>query len=121
MTAVGRVRVQQQKYADAASMLAGALRSYEKVRPGHWDRFNCQALLGASLAGQRNHPEAERLLVSGYEGMLAQKATMPPDGQTELDFAGARIVELYRAWNKEDKAGEWAGRVQTSRPVTAPR
>jgi tetratricopeptide (TPR) repeat protein len=129
MNGLGRARLGQQEYAAAASILADALKSYERIAPTHWERFACQALLGASLAGEGvgNYVEAERLLLAGHQGMLERRSTLPTDGLFELDAAGTQIVQLYRTWRREDKAAEWAERIRqlrpppTSNPQPAPR
>jgi tetratricopeptide (TPR) repeat protein len=112
MTALGRARLQQAKYAAAATVFVSTLETYERALPQSWERFRCQVLLGASLAGERKYPDAERLLVSGYEGMVERKATIPPDGRAELEFANTQIVKLYEAWQKPDKAAAWTQKAQ---------
>ena len=111
MTGLGRVRLLQGKHREAATVLADALKEYERSLPQNWERYRCQALLGASLAGEQKYQAAEPLLVSGYEGMVERRATMPPDGRSELDYAATQIVQLYGAWKKPDKAAEWAKKV----------
>jgi hypothetical protein len=68
--------------------------------------------LGASLAGQKRFEEAEPLLVSGREGMVQRKATVPADSLGLVVRAGQRIVELYESWGKLEKAAEWRQKVQ---------
>lgn len=48
--------------------------------PESWERYNCQSLLGASLAGEREYDEAEPLLASGYQGMSQRQASIPAEG-----------------------------------------
>ncbi len=50
---VGRVGLLQQKYRAAETTLRDLLKGYERAAPDTWDRYNCQSLLGASLAGQK--------------------------------------------------------------------
>jgi non-specific serine/threonine protein kinase/serine/threonine-protein kinase len=119
MTALGRVRLLRGKYKEAATILSDALKTYERAMPQSWERYSCQALLGASLVGEQKYQEAEPFLVSGYEGMAERRSMMPPDGRSDLDDAGARIVELYGAWKKQDKAAEWTQRLQQSGVLTA--
>jgi eukaryotic-like serine/threonine-protein kinase len=99
--------LQKHRYPDAESLLREALRGYEKTRSDTWDRYNCQRLLGVSLAGQKKYQEAEPLLLSGYEGMRQKESTIPAAKRSELNQAGNRIVQLYRDWRKSDKAAEW--------------
>jgi non-specific serine/threonine protein kinase/serine/threonine-protein kinase len=120
MSALGRARLQQRNYAGAARVLADALNAYERALPQSWERYQCQALLGASLAGDRKYSDAERHLLAGYEGMNQQQAVMPPDGRPRMDEAAARLAELYGALNRPDKAAEWAERAKQARVPAAP-
>ena len=112
MSALGRVRLPQEKYAEATTILQDALKGYERAIPQRWERYYCQVLLGAGLAGERRYADAEPLLVSGYEGMIERRATIPLDRHAELDYAAAQVVRLYVAWKKQDKAAEWTKKVQ---------
>ena len=94
--------LKQAKYADAEPLLRECLVIREKELPDHWLRWNALSMLGEALSGQGKHAEAEPLLIEGYEKML------PPD---PLSFrkreALDRIIALYEAWGKPDKAAEW--------------
>jgi hypothetical protein len=69
--------------------------------------FDRKSLLGASLAGQKKYAEAEPLLLEGYRGMLARRDRIGVPERYHLDRAREWLVELYNAWSKPDKAGEW--------------
>jgi hypothetical protein len=45
--------------------------------------------------------------VAGYEGMKQREAKIPPQGKVRLSEAVERMVRLYDAWGKKDKAAEW--------------
>jgi tetratricopeptide (TPR) repeat protein len=64
--------------------------------------LNAMSLLGASLAGQGRYEEAEPLLVRAYEGMV--------EGAQWKSAALERLLALYEAWGKPEKATEWRGR-----------
>jgi eukaryotic-like serine/threonine-protein kinase len=112
MGALAEVELKQQKCADAEPLLREAVSTTEKTGPDTWNRYYLQALLGASLAGQKRFAEAEPLLVSGREGMLQRQATVPTDNLSRMVQAGQRIVELYESWGKLEKAAEWRQKVQ---------
>ena len=76
------------------------------------------AMLGGSLLGQKKFAEAEPLIVSGYEGMKAREAKIPPPVCRDLTDAAERVVKLYEAWGKKDKAAEW--RAKLAKPPTRP-
>jgi hypothetical protein len=63
--------------------------------------------LGGSLLGQKKYREAERLLLSGYEGMKQREGAILPAGRMRLEEGRQRIVELYTAWGKPEKAAAW--------------
>jgi non-specific serine/threonine protein kinase/serine/threonine-protein kinase len=87
---LGRVWLLQQKYSEAEGTLRDALKAYERALPDSWNRFHCQSLLGASLAGQKKLAEAEPLLLSGYDGMKQREAAIPvPDRRDLADAATA--------------------------------
>ena len=76
-----------------------------KSMPGTWLHYNAMSLLGGALAGQKKYAEAEPLLVEGYENMKP-----PPPAAVRKKEALERVVELYEAWGKPDKAKEWRAR-----------
>lgn len=107
----GLVQVQQRKYREAENTLREALPVHEKTGPDKWQRYNCQSLLGASLAGQKRYAEAEPLLVSGYVGIRERKASISAVNKYFFDEAKKAVVRLYVDWNKPEKAAEWRARI----------
>ncbi len=71
------------------------------------ETFETKSLLGASLLGQKKYADAEPLLLDGYEKMKESAKTIPPHELPRLKQVGERIVQLYEAWEKPDKAREW--------------
>jgi tetratricopeptide (TPR) repeat protein len=113
-TNIGWLRIQQQKSAEAASVLRHALSVLERTAPDSWERFDCQNLLGQSLAAQMQYADAETLILKGYEGMSLRK----PTAQAAISLAtvgGARqaILNLYQAWGQAGKRAEWASKLGT--------
>ena len=66
-------------------------------------------LLGASLAGQKDYPEAERLLVESSRGLQQHQASLPPifNAPRRIQESLERLVQLYDAWGKPAQATEW--------------
>ena len=60
-------------------------------------------MLGEALAGQERYEQAEPLLIAGHQGVSKAKDT-PPARRHE---AVQRLVGLYEAWQKPDKAAEY--------------
>jgi hypothetical protein len=63
-----------------------------------------------SLRGQGKYAEAEPLLISGYEGL--QKLSPAISAEANFPEAGQRLMRLYTAWGKPEKAAEWRQRLE---------
>ena len=90
-----------------------ALAVLDKKSPDDWQNFETRSLVGASLLGQKKYAEAEPFLLHGYEGMKAREAKIPARSRRRLLEAGKRIVTLYNAWGKPDKAEEWRKKLES--------
>jgi hypothetical protein len=44
---------------------------------------------------------------SGHEGLTARETKNPAQFKIRLTEAGARIVQLYEAWGKPERAAQW--------------
>jgi len=119
-TSLNSVWLQQKRDVEAERGLRDALKLYEKASPELWERYYCQGLLGASLAGQKKFAEAEPLLVSGYEGMAQREAGIPFRDRSRLAEAGNRIVKLYQDWGRPEKAAEWNQELKQTRFAASP-
>jgi tetratricopeptide (TPR) repeat protein len=107
LAALGFNLLQQQKWAAAEPVLRDALAIHEKQEPDAWAACHSRSLLGGSLLGQKKYAEAEPLLLAGYEGMRRREDRLPPQGKGQLTTALERLVRLYDAWGKKDKADPW--------------
>jgi serine/threonine protein kinase/tetratricopeptide (TPR) repeat protein len=99
-------------YAAAEPLLTEALNCHKRINTDTWVRYNCESLLGASLAGQRKYAAAESLLLSGYQGMLQRKTTIPWERRPALQNGAERILQLYESWGKSEKAVPWRKKLQ---------
>jgi serine/threonine protein kinase/Flp pilus assembly protein TadD len=99
---LGYALLRQGKAADAEGALRECLAIREKETPDDWLRWNAASLLGEALSAQGKHAEAEPLLVKAWEGMAS-----PPARAENKREALERIVALYEAWGKPEKAAEW--------------
>ena len=106
LTALGRNLLGQQKWADAEPLLRRALATWDAKRPDDWTRFDTRSLLGESLLGREKYAEAEPLLLSGFEGLKAHEAKLDASRKGFPAVAGERVVRLYEAWGKPEKAAE---------------
>jgi tetratricopeptide (TPR) repeat protein len=109
-----RAYLEARRWAEAKRLSREFLRLREKRQPGDWWRFHTMSQLGAALAGQKKSAEAEPLILEGYRGMKAREAKIPVPHGKKLAEAAARIVTLYEAWGKVDKAAEWRRNLETA-------
>jgi serine/threonine protein kinase/tetratricopeptide (TPR) repeat protein len=100
--------------ADAEPLLRQALAIRQEKLPDDWATFDTRSLLGGILLDRENYAEAEPLLVSGYDGLEARAAKIPAPLKDRLPEAGKRVVALYEAWGKNDKAAEWRARLSSA-------
>jgi tetratricopeptide (TPR) repeat protein len=111
MAWLGLDLLKQRKYAEAEPFVRECLKIRERSAPDNLMTFNTRSLLGGSLLGQEKYAEAEPLLLAGYEGMKRREATIPPGGRVRLTEANERLVQLYEAWGKPEKAAVWRARL----------
>jgi hypothetical protein len=121
MATLGLILMKQQKWAEAEPVLRDCLKIREAKEPDEWSTFNTRSVLGGCLLGQTRFSEAEPLIVDGYTGLKARAAKMPAPAKKYLAEAGARIVPLYEAWGKNEKAEEWRNRLAPAADSTRPK
>jgi hypothetical protein len=113
--------LEARRWAEAEATARRCLEARTRKQPDDWLRFLTMSQLGAALAGQAKYPEAESLLIGGYEGMETREAKIPAPFRKLLAAAAARIVPFYEAWGKPDRAAEWRKKLEDSaatRPKT---
>jgi tetratricopeptide (TPR) repeat protein len=115
---LGLALLRQRKYTEAERSFRESLEIAEKKHLDGWGTFLARSHLGASLLGQQRYIEAEPQLLAGYEGMKQREAQMRMEGVAHLKLylteALERLVHLYDAWGRKDKADEWRKKL----PVT---
>jgi serine/threonine protein kinase/tetratricopeptide (TPR) repeat protein len=104
---LGAVLVKQQKYQEAEPILRQSHSTWKKKEPDTWYHCYMESLLGAALAGQKRFGEAESFVVNGYEGLKKRESLLPEQYKGRVVEALERVVQLYDAWEKKDKADEW--------------
>jgi tetratricopeptide (TPR) repeat protein len=97
----------QGNYSKAESVLHVAPAARERMDAEGWETAWARSLLGGALVGQRKYADAEPLLVAGYSGMKEREMRIPVPERTKLTEALDRVVQLYDAWGKKDKADLW--------------
>ncbi len=79
----------------------------ERLNAQHWTTHNARSYLGASLAGQQKYEEAEPLLLTGYQGLVAQRDQIDSASLRAPEIALQRLIKLYEDWGKPDVAQNW--------------
>jgi tetratricopeptide (TPR) repeat protein len=112
MTNLATVYLDEHDFKHAETCLRHVLAGYEITAIDGWRRYRSQSLLGTSLVGQQRYPEAEPLVISGYEGLVQRQTSLPRGLGSELADAADRIAQLYRAWGKPWEAARWSRKVE---------
>jgi serine/threonine protein kinase len=107
MACLGGSLLQQRRYAKAEPVLRVCLAIRARRRPHAWTTFNSKSVLGSALLGQKKYADAEPLLLEGFQGMKQRQVKIPIEGQIRLTEALERLVQLYDAWGKKEKAAQW--------------
>ncbi len=115
---VVKLLIAQEKYADAEQLARGNLPGKVWMRAEEdWHTADTRSLLGESLVGQGQYEEAEPHLLEGHAGLDAttpigrRRRHLPPSVE--------RLVHLYEAWGKPDKAAEWRAKLPTEQDAVA--
>jgi hypothetical protein len=111
MARLGLTLLALHRGVDSEPLLRECLTIRRNSQPEAWTTFNTCSLLGASLMDQGKYAEAEPLILSGHAGMVVRAATIPPGAKIRLTEAADRIVKLYDAWGKPEKAAAWRARL----------
>jgi serine/threonine protein kinase len=99
--------VEQRKYSQAEPILRQALTYRDKGDKDDFQLYRAQAFLGAALNGLKRYPEAEKLLLSGQQGLEQRVSRMPADQKKWLRFSAEQMVDLYSNWGKPEEAAQW--------------
>jgi serine/threonine protein kinase/tetratricopeptide (TPR) repeat protein len=107
--------LEQMRFTEAEQVAREALVIQTNKEPDAWTTFNTQSLLGGALLGQKKYADAEPLLVQGYEGMKKREAKIPKNLKVRQIEALERLVQLYDAWGKPDRAAEWRKKLEATK------
>jgi eukaryotic-like serine/threonine-protein kinase len=114
---LGRMLLDEKRWAEAERALRRGLAIREAKQPDLWPTFNVKSLLGAALLFQGKFAQAEPLVLAGYEGLKTRESALSGKTKPRLAEAAARIIQLYEAWGKKDKAESWRARL--AKPETS--
>jgi serine/threonine protein kinase/tetratricopeptide (TPR) repeat protein len=96
---------------DAESVARECLRLREAAQLRDWWYFQTSSQLGAALLAGGKYGEAEPHLIRGYEGLSGSERQMPAEKRKNVAAAGARIIRLYEAWGKPERAALWRAKL----------
>jgi eukaryotic-like serine/threonine-protein kinase len=103
------------KPAEAETVLRECLAIRQEHQPEWWETFDTKSLLGRSLLEQNKYADAEPLLLAGYEGMKKATGVTDAERQSRLIENAERLVQLYEATGKKDKADTWRKKLQEAK------
>ncbi len=110
---LGLLRAEQGRYEEAEKLLTESLERRRRVQgPEHERAIRNVMYLGWVYSKQQRYNEAEKFLLDAFE--LSYRVLGPLDKSTTESIG--KIVELYEAWGKPEKAEQWRAelsRVQT--------
>jgi tetratricopeptide (TPR) repeat protein len=111
----GALLLSQKKPVEAELKLRECLTIRKKMQPDDWTTFDTKSMLGEALVEQKKYADAEPLLRSGYEGLKQREAKIPSQDKGRLNKALERLVQLYEAWGKKDKADQWRKELEAAK------
>jgi serine/threonine protein kinase/tetratricopeptide (TPR) repeat protein len=115
--ALGWALTENGQAKEAEPILRKCLEARRKDLPkAHWLTANAESLLGGCLTALKRYEEAEPLLLHAHADLRAASKTPPP----RLRQAGERIVRLYQAWDKKDKADHWRQKLEEAKRAAKP-
>ncbi len=101
-------------HAEAEPLLREVVEIRTKLFPDTWLVASANALHGEALLGLRRFAEAEPLVVSGCEGLVARETKMPAASRALIPKAKDRVLRLYAEWDAAEpgkgydaKLAEW--------------
>ena len=110
MTLVAKLLLERRAPGDvekADVVLRECLDIRGKTLPAdHWQVIETEGLLGESLTLLRRFEQAESVLLESHRKLEAAGGPRGEQGRELL----ARLVRLYRAWDRSDDADKWASR-----------
>jgi non-specific serine/threonine protein kinase/serine/threonine-protein kinase len=105
MMVVGLSLLDLHRAGEAEPLFRECLRlRQESLPPGHWLIASAESILGECLTAERRYAEAEALLLRSRASLEAERKS---SGDPRVVQATERLVALYDAWGKPDKAAEW--------------
>ncbi|HMX25741.1 MAG TPA: tetratricopeptide repeat protein [Blastocatellia bacterium] len=101
---LGSLMIETNRLQEAEATLREAVKiARQALPPGHWRIALAESALGECLTVLRLFAEAEPLLLESYATLKAKRGERDRSTQRTL----RRIIMLYQAWGKPDKAAQY--------------
>jgi serine/threonine protein kinase/Tfp pilus assembly protein PilF len=111
LVALADFRLEQGDVAVAEELVREALQVQAATLPAdHWRNAHARTVLGSCLAARGQFQEAEPLLLDGCDALQAARGAKDRNVQKTL----RRLISLYEAWGRSDRAAEWSAVLVTS-------
>ncbi len=105
--------MRQAKWREAEASLRECLPLRQQLEPDEWTTFNTMSMLGEALLGRASTAEtsdlrtellieAERLLLTGYEGLVQYQSFIPKQAESRIPESLDRLIQLYIVLNRPD-------------------
>jgi tetratricopeptide (TPR) repeat protein len=98
------VLVAQGKGREAETLVREALAIFREKQPDSWRVADIESVLGSCLVAQGRFVEAEPILLRSYPILKADPGT----GSSYAPAALQRILDLYNAWGRPERAAAWS-------------
>jgi tetratricopeptide (TPR) repeat protein len=112
LAALGEHLLSWERWSEAESTLRECLALRKRHPVVAWPRYFTASALGEALFHLGRFDEAEPLVLSGYEGLKARKSSLGKGNEPYFVATTRRVVQLYEAWNRPDKAAEWRAKLE---------
>jgi serine/threonine protein kinase len=117
---LGECLVEQQEFVEAEVHFQKVVAIREERSPDRWNTFYARSWLAVSILGQKRFSQAEKLLLSSYDGVKKRESDLPTDRKDRVGKIAERLVQLYTEWGKSDEAEKWKKTLAESEKQPSP-
>jgi non-specific serine/threonine protein kinase/serine/threonine-protein kinase len=104
---------QTQRFEEALPLAQDALGIYTRaLSASDWRVADAKSVLGEAMTGLLRYREAEPLVIAGEAGIVSSSEPSVAWKRRATE----RVVDLYEAWGKPDRAREWRAKLEAQTP-----
>ena len=116
LAARGAMLLLESKPAEAELKLRECLMIRRKIQPGDWTTFETESMLGEALLGSEEIRRGRAdCCCRATRACNNAQDSIPPQDKPRLTRALERLVKLYEAWGKPDKAMRWRQELEAAK------